>query len=201
MTMITSAIYSITNTVTQKVYVGSACHFKRRWSGHLTHLRRGTHQNMKLQNAWSKYGEPAFVFAVLELVEDKSNLIAREQHWMDVLCAVAHGYNIAPRAGSPLGMKHSAETRKKVAAASRGRRHSLETRTKMSVARTGQTKAKHSEEARRKMSLAAKGRIIPAEQRQKMALAATGRVFSPASIAKRVATFAKKRAEREALCC
>lgn len=166
--MVESAIYAITNTANGKQYVGSACHFQRRWSEHLNQLRRGAHPNKRLQNAWQKYGSEAFVFSVIEYVADKASLISREQHWMDALNVVMAGYNIAPKAGSQLGMKHSAETRAKLSASHMGFKPSKEAIEKTTRAITGRKK---SPEHIAKVAAAQRGKFVSAESRLKMSIA------------------------------
>src|SRR5258708_22007982 len=110
----TSGIYRITCTVTGKIYIGSAMNLRNRWNDHRQHFHGKNHPNKKLQNAWYKYGEQAFTFEVLELVLPMS-LTAREQYWFKKLKPFGNkGFNIAPIAGSSLGLKHSAETREKL---------------------------------------------------------------------------------------
>lgn len=126
-----SGIYKIVNKANGKCYIGSAVHIATRWSGHKSRLSKGTHHSPKLQNAWGKYGSDSFVFEVVELVENKLDLIAAEQRWIDF---VKPFYNIAPTAGSPLGVKQSDETRLRKSIAMRGFKHSEETLEKMRVA-------------------------------------------------------------------
>lgn len=78
-------VYLITCMPTGKKYVGSSNRISKRWSRHRSSLNAGTHTNRYLQNSWNKYGYAAFEWAVLEAVDEESNLIAREQHWMDVI--------------------------------------------------------------------------------------------------------------------
>lgn len=87
---------------------------------HRKNLRGNRHENSLLQNAFNKYGESAFQFSVIELV-DKPLLIEREQFWIDTYRAAnrEHGYNLAPIAGSALGTTKSEEARAKM----RGRRN------------------------------------------------------------------------------
>ncbi len=101
------------------MYIGSAVNVRQRWYGHLSKLRRGSHSNAKLQNAWVKYGEQAFEFMVVHPVEDKRALITWEQFWIDRL---KPHYNICLVAGSTLGRKLSPEVVERVAAANRGRK-------------------------------------------------------------------------------
>lgn len=75
-----SGVYTITNRVNGRIYVGSAAEFKSRWSGHANSLKVGKHQNKFLQNDFNKCGSEAFVFDVVELVETgKKDRLNREQ--------------------------------------------------------------------------------------------------------------------------
>src|SRR5208337_5409024 len=55
-----SGVYSITNVVTGKRYIGSACNFRSRWKDHRTLLLQEKHHSPKLQNSWRKHGPGAF---------------------------------------------------------------------------------------------------------------------------------------------
>jgi len=67
------------------VYVGKAKNIKKRWGQHRSHLRSGVHGTPHLQYAWNKYGETAFVFEIVELVDSQERMIVREQFWLDTL--------------------------------------------------------------------------------------------------------------------
>jgi group I intron endonuclease len=105
-----SGIYKITCKINGKLYIGSAVNLYKRWrSRHLPSLRKNTHHNRYLQAAWNKYGENAFECKTIENCA-KPDLIAREQYWIDALNAAdaQYGYNVAPVAGSTLGVPQSA---------------------------------------------------------------------------------------------
>lgn len=53
-------IYSFTNIVNSKIYIGSSNDLDRRWNDHLDDLRNGSHSNDYLQNEWFEYGECNF---------------------------------------------------------------------------------------------------------------------------------------------
>ena len=85
-----SGIYCIMNTVNGKKYIGSSKNIYSRWQKHRTLLRRNTHWDKHLQNAWNKYGEPSFKFIVLcKCLEEE--LLTKEQEYIDNL---APEYNI-----------------------------------------------------------------------------------------------------------
>ena len=130
-----SGIYAIRNTVTGRVYVGSAIHLWRRWRGHRHHLKHGTHHAAILQRSWAKHGEDAFTFEVLEFVPDKADLLVREQHWMDALGAAKRktGMNSRPNASNNLGFKMSAKSRAQLSASQRGKPRSPEYRAKIAA--------------------------------------------------------------------
>jgi len=102
-----AGIYQIVNTVTGKVYVGSAMDIQVRIHRHRGQLRAQTHRNTKIQHAWDKYGAESFVARVIEEVTEPTMLVEREQHWIDLLQSVKNGYNIVPTAGSQLGFRYS----------------------------------------------------------------------------------------------
>ena len=204
-----SGIYTITNTVNGKVYVGSAKNLSARRRMHRSHLLRGLHHSIKLQRAWNKYGPNAFVFAVIEEVKEPTNLIAREQEWLERTQACKSGYNILPTAGSSLGHKFgpefsakmsailaarppiSEETRQRLSAAQKGHPVSAEQRAKIKAANCWY---RHSEETRKRMSLKKKGVPRAPETRAKIAAANRRRALVPMSLETRAKMSASAKA-------
>jgi hypothetical protein len=97
-----AGVYQILCRATGKLYVGSSVDLFARWAQHRVALRRGIHQNYRLQKAWEEYGEEAFEFSILELV-DKDDLLLVEQAWLDKTKSAnpENGFNIFDKAGSP----------------------------------------------------------------------------------------------------
>lgn len=191
-------IYRIQNTKDGKSYVGSALSFSRRWSNHRRHLRQNIHVNPRLQNAWNKYGEDAFIFEVIETDLEATQLVPREQFWLDQSepCVL---YNIDLVAGSRLGHRHTQATREKLRTANLGKRATDETRCRMSARQRGRVvtpaaRRKISESnrtrtitaaTRKKMSESAKKKPpVTAEARQRMSDARRGRPRTPETIQK-----------------
>jgi group I intron endonuclease len=112
--VIKSAIYIIKCSESNKVYVGSAINYVKRWADHKWDLKNQKHCNSKLQNSWNKHGAAKFDFAILEYVENPQDLLKREQYWIDYYDSYKSGYNMTPIAGSPLGRKQTEETIKKL---------------------------------------------------------------------------------------
>lgn len=113
---IKSGIYKITNIINNKIYVGSTVNFKRRKQKHFYALENNKHDNNYLQKAYNKYGKANFKFEIIEYIENKENLLKREQFWIDELnvCDRNIGYNICKVAGNTLGQVMSSETKKKI---------------------------------------------------------------------------------------
>jgi group I intron endonuclease len=179
-------IYTITNTLTGRVYVGqTALTFRTRWSHHISDLNHGKHTSARLRRSWARDGESAFVFEVREVVPRPSGmtnadyrllLCEREQHWTDALGAYGpNGFNVVPHAGSSLGHKHSPEVRANMSRGQRSR-----------VPVTAETRAK--------MSAVMKGRIISREWREKIRAAQKGK---PRSAKAQAATNAWNEAQRK----
>ena len=135
-----SGIYQIANNVNGKIYIGSAVNLKQRFRIHLCRLKKDNHHSIYLQRAWNIDGATNFVFIVLEYVPDKKQLLTRENYYFQTM---QPQYNMTPIAGSSLGLKRSAETRRKISDAEKGKqkwlgkKHRTESRKKMSQAKKG----------------------------------------------------------------
>lgn len=95
-----AGVYAIRNHLNGKRYTGSTKRgFAYRRYGHLRALRRGEHHSPALQAAFDKYGEDAFEFVVLEVVESptRERVLAAEQRHIDQQSE----YNVSRVAGSP----------------------------------------------------------------------------------------------------
>lgn len=88
-----SGIYKITNTVANKVYVGSSKRVGTRIKAHFSALRANRHKNSKLQKSFNQDGEAAFSWELLQVVEG-STLREVEQEFIDEYKAWSKGYNL-----------------------------------------------------------------------------------------------------------
>jgi group I intron endonuclease len=175
-------IYEIRNTVNNKFYIGSSSNIRRRFSDHRSCLYRGIHNNNHLQQSWCKYGEPAFEFKLLFIV-DKDNLCLFEQRTIDIL---KPQYNKSMYVEKfALGMKKSPEEREKirqrhlgkhtsenqklaVAKANASRVWSEESKSKITESLTGKKRAPFSEEWKYKLGATYRGKHLSQEHRKKI---------------------------------
>lgn len=137
-------IYTITNIITNQLYIGCSIHINKRISDHKLNLKLNKHPNIYLQRSFNKYGKEAFTFEVL--VECNKNILTSEEHYWCNLLNVHNkkfGFNI--RLTNPNDTyTHSIETINKISKSKIGgkgpnlnKKFSLEIKNNMSKARKG----------------------------------------------------------------
>jgi group I intron endonuclease len=150
-----TGIYKILNIITNKFYIGSACHFYNRKSKHLGMLRRGLHNNKHLQNSYNKYGEKVFKFFLIEECP-KDQLIIREQWYLDTLKPY---YNICTIVEGRWGLFHEESTKIKIKESITKFHnevgHSEETKSKIAKTLTGRKQSPETIEKRRQANIKA----------------------------------------------
>lgn len=121
------------------IYIGSAINFSKRKIRHKYHLKKQIHKNTFLQRLYNKYGLSNMVFDIIEVVNDVSNIISREQFYIDEL---KPKINILRIAGSALGYKHTQESKNKISLLNTGRKMTEEQIKKGVLSRIGQRTSK-----------------------------------------------------------
>lgn len=199
--VIVSGIYFIRCAANGGVYVGSSVDVASRLKRHFYLLRNGKCTNPILQRTFSKHGASVFTAGMLEFVALRTDLLDREQFWLDSRVGTMNVAKLAYCPPSALGLKRSDETKRKMSEALKGRKQpwagkikrSAETRAKMSAAKTG---VKLSETHRLNISLSKQGdkhprfgvvglanplfgKQLSVEHREKLSIAGCGRVVSP----------------------
>jgi group I intron endonuclease len=131
----TSCIYTITNKINHKIYVGKTNHFTRRKNQHKRALQENRHGNIHLQRAWNTYGEENFLFETLEEYPNEY-LYAMEHYWCNLLDNFNYdrGYNEKPTHPMNKG-GNSLAAIEKVRQANTGKKASKEAKEKMSIAK------------------------------------------------------------------
>jgi hypothetical protein len=155
----------------------------KRWRHHRADLRNGAHPNSHLQRGWAKYGETAFTFSVIEMVQDQALLSSREGYYCALFQAQnpSTGYNLAGVDTEENVVLASAELRQKRSVNRLGKVDSEETRRRKSEGRKG---IPMSEATKAKLSAIRLGMKASVETRQKMSEAHKGRPLSPETIIK-----------------
>jgi group I intron endonuclease len=153
----TSGIYLITCLANKDRYVGSSKNISNRRRDHWTGLRLGRHHNTHMQSVWNKYGSDTFVFELLEEVPDVALLIEREQCWINLLRPELNKAKTAQSGFSEL--RHTDETRNRLAEIQRQRMQSNERRQRLSAL---------AREQNRVQGNGAKGKPVSAEKRSKL---------------------------------
>ncbi len=173
-----SGIYTITNLLNGKMYVGYALNLSKRWDKHKSELKYKRHRNKHLQNAWDLYGESIFKFEVLEYW-DREYLPSME-HWWCLMLGVHEdefGYNIKPTHPEDK-IFCSQETKEKCRLANIGRVVSQETRQKVANNKIGNKNWEgktHKESTKQKMREWNLGKVMSEESRAKMRASAQKR--------------------------
>ena len=155
-------IYSITNTINNKKYIGQSVDVKSRIRNHKWALKHNKHQNDHLQKSFNKYGQDCFVFDVVcECREEELDDLERFyiSHYD---CMNPHkGYN--SESGGNLNKHWSEELTQKMKeirsgenAGMYGKRHTEETKAIMREKAIGRVM---SDETKEKLSIAHKGKL------------------------------------------
>ena len=109
-----TGIYVITNDIDARVYIGSATSFKQRYAVHKKKITHNEGCNPKLKNFANKYGIEHLTFSAVHACE-KEDLLKVEQLYLDIFQPFDdNGFNIARKAGSPIGYKHTQEAKDKM---------------------------------------------------------------------------------------
>lgn len=101
-----------------KFYIGSAScitkvskhtGFYLRWYHHIRKLRQNKHHSPLLQNVVNKYGLYNLRFEIIEIIEDISKILGREQYYLDLYKSYDRrfGYNILQNSQNMSGYKHT----------------------------------------------------------------------------------------------
>jgi len=168
-----TAIYTITNTVNGRVYVGSTFSFKKRKQIHLTALRGGYGINRLLQADFTKFGQDSFVFKIIlrltkkTSIEDMANI---ERQFIDDLKPFYNVRTITHR------HKCTTEAKQKLSESLKSHWGSLsaeEKKTKNAY-KVGRV---FTEETREKLSERAKARVWSEEVKQKISDSLKGKTY------------------------
>ena len=163
-------VYGIYCSADSKWYVGQSTNIAYRWTTHRWNLRRGTHHNHHLQQAYNLYGGPTFELRILELT-DEGMLNVREPNWIAYLKSDTPGFGFNLDSGGSIGRRLTDEARARIGLAHVGLKHTEEAKRRIGASHLGD---KHSPESRRKMTLSRAGFRHTPEVRAQIAKSCRG---------------------------
>lgn len=158
-------IYSITNTVNCKKYIGQSIDVKRRLRNHKWSLRHNKHINNHLQKSFNKYGENCFAFEVVcECSEEQLDEL--ERFYISCYDCMNPQYGYNSESGGNANKHPSKETLQKMRESHGGEK-------------SGMWGKKHSEETKALMREKALGRVLSEETRDKLSKSHKGKLAQP----------------------
>lgn len=189
-------IYTITNLINYKIYVGQTMKPKHRWSAHKCEAK-ANRVDYIIYRAMRKHGIDYFHFSILEIVSTQDEADKAESYWIDQFCTREsdYGYNLMPGGLVRIGWHHTIESKKKISDANIGKMQPPHTeewkkymsdimtgriltedwKEKISISNTGLTR---SEEVRQNIALAKMGTTHNEETKHKMSVAKLGKTKS-----------------------
>ena len=166
-------IYSITNTLNNKRYIGYSIDIQRRWTTHKRDLQNNKHENSHLQNAYNKYGENAFEFEIIEECI-KENIKEKEKYWIAFYNSKNEGYNMSE--GGDGILNPTEDVRKKISEGLKGEKNGMYG-VHLIGELNGMYGKQHTEETKKILSEKAKLRVGEKSNRKRPVQASTGEIF------------------------
>lgn len=158
-------IYSITNIVNNKKYIGQSVDVQHRLSNHKWALKHNKHINDHLQKSFNKYGEDCFVFDIVcECVEDRLDEL--ERYYISYYNCMNPNYGYNAESGGNANKHWSEQLIQKMKeirggenSGMWGKRHTEETKAIMREKALGRVL---SDETKEKLSKSHKGKLAKA---------------------------------------
>jgi hypothetical protein len=66
-------VYKIRNSQNDKIFIGFSTDLPARFNRHKAELKFGSHRNKELQEIWDSFGESAFEFEILDVLDHQEN--------------------------------------------------------------------------------------------------------------------------------
>lgn len=154
-------LYTITNLIANKVYVGQTINPQKRWSQHKAYAKRNK-PIQYIHRAMFKYGIENFVFEVIATCCSQENADATEQTLISQFNSRNNerGYNLSP--GGDIAWNRGLPKEQQPMY---GKHHSKSSKEQIAISNTGIRKPKHTEEWKEFMSSAMTGREITWKQK------------------------------------
>lgn len=158
-------IYSITNIINNKKYIGQSVDVKSRLRNHKWELRHNRHFNNHLQKSFNKYGENCFVFDIICECEE-SQLDELERYYISHYNCMDSNYGYNAESGGNLNKHWSEELTQKMREIRGGEN-------------SGMWGKRHTEETKAIMREKALGRVLSNETKEKLSKSHKGKLAKP----------------------
>lgn len=177
-------IYTITNLINYKIYVGQTTVPKNRWAAHKCEAR-SDRIKYPIHFAIRKYGIENFQFCIVNISDSQQEANCNEEFWIQILDSRGDGgYNLAIGGNSNSGWHHTSESKLKISEANKGKyqpSHTEEWKQHMSQIMCGRIL---SEEWRAKIAEGNRGKIVSEESKVKMSTSHVGKVATDKTLIK-----------------
>ena len=156
-------VYMIRNKINNKVYIGISQEVNIRLYRHKWLLENNKHPNIKLQNAWNKYGNINFEFTTIAtlLSNERDKALDAEAYLINYYDSYHTGYNMSQGYDGSTKIIITEERKLKLSKASKGNQH-----------RKGY---KDSEWHKQRISETHKGKILSDETKHKISQSKKGK--------------------------
>lgn len=171
-------VYKIENIKNNKVYIGRTTQKPtKRWSSHISMLKKGIHYNGRLQQSFNVHGLSNFKFRVLKYAKNDETLDKLEDMYINKYDSLnkENGYNLS---SGGIKCKRSLETKKKLSDSKLGDKNpnykktpSSEIREKMRIRMSGKNNPMYGKTS------AMKGKSQSIKARQKASMSQEGRAI------------------------
>lgn len=190
-----AVIYKCTNTNNDKIYIGGATVFHRRFINYKNCQNNSVGSKTKIYRAIKEYGFDTFQFEILEVVTNPDILLKREQYWIDLLQPFGEkGYNVSKIAGSVRGMRHTERAKKKMSESWNGRVFTAEWRRNLSISAKARADQISIQKSRAVLQIDPKTLLVIAEyksvRRASIAICGKNRDVSIGKVCRRESIFA-----------
>jgi len=81
-------VYRIRNSKNDKVYIGFATDLPARFNRNNAELKFGSHRNRDLQEIWNSFGESAFDFEILDVLDHEENTQTNPDEELPILVEI-----------------------------------------------------------------------------------------------------------------
>lgn len=172
--MKTAGLYKITCTKNNHFYIGRTSNYVKRIGQHKIDLNGGRHKNQRMQHCYDKYGAESFVFELIMVANEETDLIAEEQRLLDECIGQENCMNINRSAKVFCDVPFTEERRRKISEARKrtvGQKRTLEQRQNISNSLKGHML---SDETKRKISESHKGKKLAPDTIEKLKNRFTG---------------------------